>query len=499
MKARSFYESHVLTNLRQTAPRLMAALQETGELVSTVESLAESMEQMFLSNRKAMGPEAALNLSVREAILEPLPKGRKGSGSARGVNYRLTEADALHEGGAKTKFRRNIDAIRLLKQIESEGRLATPDEQKVLVRYIGWGGIPQPFAEQPRDNWAREARELRELLTEDEFVSARASTPNAHFTPPEVIQAVWEGVRGLGFSGGHVQEPSAGIGHFIGGMPDDLASASSVAAIELDDLSHRILRQLYQQADVRQGAYQALHTPDKHFDVTISNIPFASVSIADGIDRDLGALRAPLHDYFIAKMIRKTRPGGLTVVVTSRFSMDKKNSKYRRAWDREADFIGAVRLPAKAIGTVSPTDVVADVLVFQKRADGQASRSEPFTAHGGITRGSKKFEINEYFIAHQDHVLGRMSDEGTMRQAGEFTVVRTDPPEVVMERMREIIEGLPRRPRRPRGDVRPHRRRRAGLHRRVQHRRGPPAGPQPCDRRGRRRPREAGRQARRGR
>ena len=374
---------------------------------------------------------------------------RKPSGNAVGQNFVLT-SNEVEQGGTITHYKRNVDAIRLLKQIESENRLATPEEQQVLSLYTGWGQVPQVFIPEteleklgivkdgqwnlknldklPDGKWKARQKEMIEALTPDEYAAARGSTKNAHYTSPEVVRAIWDSLAKQGFTGGRINEPGIGSGLFFGTMPSDIAAKSQLHAVELDSISARLSGQLYQTADVKNEEFQKVSYPDDSFDLFISNVPFANVNIKSGPDGDLAKLNAPLHDFYFAKAIKKTRPGGLVVFITSRFSMDKVDSGFRKAWEKlGGDFIGAIRLPNDAFGKIANTDVVTDIVVFQKRDPDASPNSVPFKNLSSVdalnSSGEKvSLSVNEYFADNPKMVLGTLAATGTMRGKDELTV-----------------------------------------------------------------------------
>lgn len=365
------------------------------------------------------------------------PVRRTERPSARSGDYRVTEADNIGAGGAKTKYRNNIKAITLLKKIESENRKATPEEQSVLVKYVGWGGMPQVF-DSYNDKWSKEHAQLRDALDDDEYRAARASTPNAHYTSPAIISSMWEGLKELGFEGGKINEPSMGSGLFYGLMPQDIAANSQLYGGELDFISGRIAQQLYQSARIQVKGFEKTSYADDFFDLFISNVPFGDYKIHDD---ELRKVKFSIHDYFFAKALKKTRPGGLVVFITSKSSMDKVNSSVRRYLARHADLVGAIRLPKNTFKAIANTEVVTDILVFQKRDPKKFYAGETFESTTEIGRGNQKYTVNEYFAKHPDHILGRLSNTGSMYRADEMTVEPVKDINVPA-RVREIISGL---------------------------------------------------------
>ena len=322
---------------------------------------------------------------------------------AEKINFRITD-DALGHGGPKAKFRMNINAIRALKAIESEQRLATADEQEVLSRYVGWGGCADAFDE-TKENWSSEYAELKDLLTEEEYESARASVLNAHYTSPTVIKAIYKAIEKMGFRMGNILEPSCGIGNFFGLLPESMAG-SRLYGVELDSLTGRIAKQLYQNANIAIRGYEATSLPDSFFDVAIGNVPFGDYGVADKrYDRN----RFLIHDYFFAKTLDKVRPGGIVAFVTSSGTLDKKNPAVRKYIAQRADLLGAIRLPNNAFLANAGTGVVADILFLQKRD--RPMEVEPDWVHLGKTDSG--YTINQYFVDNPDMVLGELTEEST--------------------------------------------------------------------------------------
>ena len=322
---------------------------------------------------------------------------------AEKINFRITD-DALGHGGPKAKFRMNINAIRALKAIESEQRLATADEQEVISRYVGWGGCADAFDE-AKENWSSEYTELKDLLTEEEYEAARASVLNAHYTSPIVIKAIYKAIENMGFRTGNILEPSCGIGNFFGLLPECMAG-SKLYGIELDSITGRIAKQLYQNANITIQGYEETALPDSFFDVAIGNVPFGDYGVTD---KRYDKNHFLIHDYFIAKTLDKVRPGGIIAFVTSSGTMDKKNPSVRKYIAQRADLLGAVRLPNNAFLANAGTGVVADILFLQKRD--RPIEIEPDWVHLGKTDG--KFIINQYFVNNPGMILGELSEENT--------------------------------------------------------------------------------------
>ncbi|MBR5948585.1 MAG: N-6 DNA methylase, partial [Clostridia bacterium] len=276
-------------------------------------------------------------------------------------DFRITDME-LGYGGLKTKFRMNIEAIKLLKQLDETERLATPEEQEVLSKYVGWGALPMAFDER-NEQWKSEYAELKELLTDEEYTAARASTLNAHYTSPTVIQAIYSALDSFGFRMGNILEPSCGVGNFFGMLPEEMRG-SKLYGVELDPLTGRIAKQLYQNAKIAIQGFEETNLPDSFFDVAIGNVPFGDYSVSD---KKYDKEHFLIHDYFIAKSLDKVRPGGIVAFVTSSGTLEKKNPAARQYIAKRAELIGAIRLPNNAFRANAGTDVVADILFLQKR------------------------------------------------------------------------------------------------------------------------------------
>ena len=314
-------------------------------------------------------------------------------------NFQITDEN-LGVGGEKTKYQYNVEAIRTLKQIEAENRLATPEEQTILSRYVGWGGISHAF--EPNDpKWAKEYAELKELLTPAEYQSAQSTVLNAHYTSPTVIQAIYNAVEQMDFTPGTVLEPSMGIGNFFGMLPEKLAAAK-LYGVELDDLTGRIAKQLYQKADITVDGFERTDHPDDFFDLAVGNVPFGSYQVHDKrYDRQ----NLMIHDYFITKTLDKVRPGGIVAFITTKGTMDKKNSKVREALAQKADLLGAIRLPSNAFKANAGTEVTTDILFFQKRD--RIPEKLPEWVEAGQTEDG--IPLNRYYLEHPEMVLGTMT------------------------------------------------------------------------------------------
>ena len=326
-------------------------------------------------------------------------------------NFRITD-DLLGTGGAKAKFRANMDAINLLKELEFDGRQATPEEQNILSKYVGWGGLADAFDES-KDTWKDEFAELYATLSPEEYAAARASTLNAHYTSPTVIKAIYEAVGNMGFQTGNILEPSMGVGNFFGCLPEQM-QGSKLYGVELDSITGRIAKQLYPQANITVAGFETTDRRD-FYDLAIGNVPFGQYQVNDRAYNKLGF---SIHNYFFAKALDQVRPGGIVAFVTSRYTMDSKDDRARKYIAERAELLGAIRLPNNAFKANAGTDVVSDILFLQKRE--QPSIAEPeWTQLGENADG---FSINNYFIHHPEMILGRQSAESTQYGKQDFTV-----------------------------------------------------------------------------
>ena len=327
-------------------------------------------------------------------------------------NFHITD-DNLGAGGPKAKFKANMEAIRLLKELEQDQRLATSEEQEVLSRYVGWGGIPQAFEER-NSAWAEEYTQLKGVLTPEEYSAARASTLNAFYTSPTVIKAMYEALGNMGLKQGNILEPSCGVGNFMGLLPESM-SAANMYGVELDPVSGQIAKQLYQKNRIAVQGFEETSYPDSFFDCVIGNVPFGAYQVSD---RKYDRYHFMIHDYFIAKSLDLVRPGGVVAVVTSSGTMDKQNPEVRQYFANRADLLGAIRLPNNAFQRNANTSVVADILFFQKRD--RAAITEPDWVQLKTT--SEGYTVNSYFADHPEMVLGDFTTESTQYGKQEVTV-----------------------------------------------------------------------------
>ena len=327
-------------------------------------------------------------------------------------NFHITD-DALGVGGAKAKFRANMAAIRLLQELEFEGLQASPEQQEILSRYVGWGGLADAFDEN-KPNWSDEFAELYATLSPEEYAAARASTLNAHYTSPTVIKAIYEAVGNMGFQSGNILEPSMGVGNFFGLLPEQM-QGSKLYGVELDSITGRIAKQLYPKADITIAGFETTDRKD-FYDLAVGNVPFGQYQVDDRAYNKLGF---SIHDYFFAKTLDQVRPGGVIAFVTSRYTMDKQSPEVRRYIAQRAELLGAIRLPNNAFRANAGTDVVSDILFLQKRD--RPIEIEPDWVHLG--QNEDGFAINRYFVDHPEMILGRQTSESTQYGKQDFTVV----------------------------------------------------------------------------
>ena len=327
-------------------------------------------------------------------------------------NFHITD-DALGVGGAKAKFRANMAAIRLLQELEFEGLQASPEQQEILSRYVGWGGLADAFDEN-KPNWSDEFAELYATLSPEEYAAARASTLNAHYTSPTVIKAIYEAVGNMGFQSGNILEPSMGVGNFFGLLPEQM-QGSKLYGVELDSITGRIAKQLYPKADITIAGFETTDRKD-FYDLAVGNVPFGQYQVDDRAYNKLGF---SIHDYFFAKTLDQVRPGGVIAFVTSLYTMDKQSPEVRRYIAQRAELLGAIRLPNNAFRANAGTDVVSDILFLQKRD--RPIEIEPDWVHLG--QNEDGFAINRYFVDHPEMILGRQTSESTQYGKQDFTVV----------------------------------------------------------------------------
>ena len=358
----------------------------------TDEELDELPISTVMDGKVQTFPDAAALDEALNAEPAPEPAG----------NFHITDDD-LGVGGPKQKFARNIEAIRTLFKLEEEHRGATAEEQQVLSQYVGWGGLADAF-DPGKDNWAKEYAELKGLLSEDEYAAARSSTLNAHYTSPVVIRSIYDAVEKMGFQSGNILEPSMGVGNFFGMLPTSMAD-SRLYGVELDSITGRIAKKLYPQADITVAGFETTDRRD-FYDLAVGNVPFGQYKVNDKAYNKLGF---SIHNYFFAKAIDQVRPGGIVAFVTSRYTMDSKDSTARKHMAERADLLGAIRLPNNAFRANAGTDVVSDIIFLQKRD--RPIDHEPDWVQLGKTEDG--FAINQYFVDHPEMVLGQLTAEST--------------------------------------------------------------------------------------
>ena len=414
-------DQHV--NLRD--PTLLYPISRVERRDTFEQMLAEDTrnDELFYKQTDAMPAESENFVLTEEAPSDPAPQQpqeeirlhnlvidltgqeteRKEAEPYKAQNFRITD-DHLGEGGAKTKYAFNIAAIQTLKQIEAEGRQARPDEQEILSRYVGWGGLPQAF-DAENASWQKEYQQLKSLLTDEEYAAARGSTLNAHYTSPTVIKAMYDALGKMGFQSGNILEPSCGVGNFFGCLPETM-QGSKLYGVELDSITGRIAQQLYPDAKIEIKGFEKTSSKD-FFDVAVGNVPFGNYKVADRPFDKYGFL---IHDYFFAKTLEQVRPGGIIAYITSKGTMDKASPDVRRYIAQRAELLGAIRLPNNAFKANAGTEVTSDILFLQKRE--HPIDIEPDWVHLGQTEDG--IPINSYFAEHPDMVLGKMAWDKSM-------------------------------------------------------------------------------------
>ena len=386
----------------------------------TVEGTEKAEEIPFQEPTKQQKAEAVEHADTAQETIRP-----------ELINFRITD-EHLGEGGPKQKFRANMEAVKLLHELELENRLATPQEQEILSRYVGWGGLSQAF-EEGNNQWAGEFTELYSELSPEEYRAARASTLNAFYTSPVVIHAMYEALSNMGLESGNVLEPSCGVGNFMGLVPKSMEDLK-MYGVELDSISGRIAKQLYQKNNISVQGFETAQYPDSFFDCVIGNVPFGSYKVAD---RKYDRHNFMIHDYFIAKSLDLVRPGGVVAVVTSSGTLDKQNPAVRQYIANCADLLGAIRLPDNAFRKNAGTDVVSDILFLQKRDC--ASLEQPEWVQLDTT--PEGYRMNAYFVRHPEMVLGELSVESTQYGKQEVTVKPIEGMELAVQ-LKEAISHI---------------------------------------------------------
>ena len=388
---------------------------------------------------------------------KPRPKRGEGTGTAGAerpsLNYRITAEDKIGQSGWRQKALDNLAAVKIVKAIEKDNRPATPEEKKKLVKWVGWGASELANGMFPRmeysyttrkseevykDGWEDLAKQLRSLLTDDEYEAARESTQNAHYTSPAIIQGIYSGLKHIGFRGGRMLEPGSGPGHFIGLQPEDLAGKINFTGVELDPITAKVAKALYPESRIENVDFTEFKRPDGFFDGTVGNPPFASTIIT--ADEKYAKFKFSLHDYFVAKAVDLTAPGGPIVLITSRYTMDKMDDKARAYLMTKADLIGAIRLPQTAFKQNAGTEVVTDVLFFRKRKDGELASGPAWRELKEVKTKEGMVKINEYYSDHPEMVLGKHALTGTQYRSGEYTV---EPSGNIEEQFAKAVLNLP--------------------------------------------------------
>ena len=377
---------------------------------------------------------------LHEEVVEQI--AQQSTEQPKGRNFVIGDSLSL-PSGEKARYKANVEAIRLVKKLEAEGRYATEAEQAILSKYMGWGGLANAF-DQRKADWAKEFAELKELLTEEEYTAARGSTLNAHYTDISVIKAMYDGLKGLGFTGGRMMEPSSGVGNFVGAMPADMASqVRSWTMVELDNITGLIAKYLYPNADVRIQGFEKANIPNDFMDVAIGNVPFGNYAIAD--KKYPKKVTSAIHNYFFAKSLDKVRPGGIVMFITSSYTMNSSDSTVRRYIMQHADLLGAIRLPDTAFKGNAGTEVVTDILVLKKRAANTAYAGESFL-EAPYTRpvaGSwSGAYINDYFNNHPEMVLGTASFTGGMYRGENLTYKALEGKGSLADQIREAFKNI---------------------------------------------------------
>lgn len=398
-----------------------------------IDLTAPAQEETPAKKEELPAPPPARREKVSPFVLHPeIPSSERH-------NFRITD-DHLGEGGAKTKFKNNVAAIRTLKEIEFDDRLATPEEQEILSRYVGWGGLPQAFDEN-NEQWADEFAELYGLLSPEEYEAAKATTLNAHYTSPTVIKAIYQAVENMGFRTGNVLEPSCGIGNFFGLVPESMKD-SKLFGVELDSITGRIAQQLYQQNSIAVQGFEDTELPDSFFDLAIGNVPFGSYSLHD---KRYDKHHFLIHDYFFARTLDKVRPGGLIAFVTSKGTMDKQNPNVRKYIAERAELIGAIRLPNNAFYANAGTQVTTDIIFLQKREkliDVSMPEADSGLEWLHLGQTENGVAINQYFIDHPEMVLGEMAFDDMMYGNAKETTCKPFEGESLSDLLAEAVQNL---------------------------------------------------------
>lgn len=395
--------------------------------------------------RSPAGDEGAVPVSGAGARSDSAPGSGGLEGQGPELDFTITSQEDIASGGDKTKFRNNIAAIRLLKELESQGRQANPEEQAALAKYVGWGGLPQAFFRESgatRKGWEAEAAELKELLTDDEYAAARRSTQDAHYTSTEVIEGMYAALDRLGFKHGRVLEPSLGAGNFFGMMPAAMREASDLTGVELDHITGGIAKQLYNSADIHAPVgFQDFSLSDGYFDLAIGNPPFGSQQIYDKHRPDIS--KFSIHNYFFGKSLAGLRPGGVLAMVVSNSFLDKVGKKQREYLATQAELLGAIRLPNNAFKANAGTEVTTDIIFMRKLEEGEVAADMDWVGTSRTTGADGvNMRLNNYFMQHPEMMLGEMRAAGSMYRADEPALIARDG-QNTGELLKEAIQRLP--------------------------------------------------------
>lgn len=395
--------------------------------------------------RQPSPPSAGEGRESSEPVREPDAQRSTGDRSGRsgdqGTDFVITPEFGLGKGGQKAKYRDNVAAIRTLRQLQAENRPATPEEQAILARYVGWGGIPQAF-DPDNDKWAKEYGELQQLFPEDEWKAARRSTQDAHYTAEGLVRGMWDAVRRMGFTSGKVLEPSVGTGNFIGLAPQDLKRHSHFTAIELDPTTAAIAAALYPQQQITQSGFQDFQSAPNYFDLAIGNPPFGDQKLFDSARKDLSSFS--IHNYFFAKSLDSVRPGGVLAMVVSNYLMDQQNGTAREYLAKNARLLGAIRLPSSAFAENALTDVTTDVVFLQRLAPGETADAS-WTKVGSVEdpQGGEPIALNSYFVANPGMMMGRMERTGGRYSKDMANLIEVSDGRSFAERLAGMIANLP--------------------------------------------------------
>jgi len=395
--------------------------------------------------RQPSPPSAGEGRESSEPVREPDAQRSTGDRSGRsgdqGTDFVITPEFGLGKGGQKAKYRDNVAAIRTLRQLQEEKRPATPEEQAILARYVGWGGIPQAF-DPDNDKWGKEYGELQQLFPEDEWKAARRSTQDAHYTAESVVRGMWDAVRRMGFTSGKVLEPSVGTGNFIGLTPQDLKRHSHFTAVELDPTTAAIAAALYPQQQITQSGFQDFQSAPNYFDLAIGNPPFGDQKLFDSARKDLSSFS--IHNYFFAKSLDSVRPGGVLAMVVSNYLMDQQNGTAREYLAKNARLLGAIRLPSSAFAENALTDVTTDVVFLQRLAPGETADTS-WTKVGSVEdpQGGAPININSYFVANPGMMMGRMERTGGRYSKDMANLIEVSDGRSFAERLAGMIANLP--------------------------------------------------------